>query len=81
VIQLLDQERTPASAALQHELEQKLHQSLQLLEEEHREVLLMRHFEQLSNQEVATALTLTEAAASMRYLRAIRRLRELVLEN
>ena len=32
----------------------------------------MRHCEQLSNQEVAAALGLSEAAASMRYLRAVR---------
>ena len=35
----------------------------------------MRHGEQMSNQEVAALLGLTEAAASMRYLRAVRRLR------
>ena len=35
----------------------------------------MRHREMLSNQQVAEALGLTEAAASMRYLRAVRRLR------
>jgi RNA polymerase sigma-70 factor (ECF subfamily) len=49
------------------------------LEEDDREVILMRHAEQLSNQEVATALGLTEATASMRYLRAVRRLRALLL--
>jgi RNA polymerase sigma-70 factor (ECF subfamily) len=38
----------------------------------------MRHFEQLSNQDVAADLGLTEAAASMRYLRAVRRLRDLL---
>jgi RNA polymerase sigma-70 factor (ECF subfamily) len=36
----------------------------------------MRHYENLSNQEVAQVLGLSEPAASMRYLRAIRRLRE-----
>ena len=40
--------------------------------------LLDAAFEQLANQEVASALGLTEAAASMRYLRAIRRLRDLM---
>jgi RNA polymerase sigma-70 factor (ECF subfamily) len=39
----------------------------------------MRHTEQLSNQDVAKALGLTEAAASMRYLRALRRLKTLLL--
>jgi RNA polymerase sigma-70 factor, ECF subfamily len=38
--------------------------------------VLMRHFEHLSNCEVATALGLSEPAAGMRYLRAMRRLRE-----
>jgi RNA polymerase sigma-70 factor (ECF subfamily) len=38
----------------------------------------MRHYEMLANQEVAAALELTEAAASMRYLRAVRRLRDLL---
>jgi RNA polymerase sigma-70 factor (ECF subfamily) len=38
----------------------------------------MRHFEQLSNQDVAQMLGLTEAAASMRYLRAVRKLRAML---
>ena len=40
----------------------------------------MRHFEQMTNSEVAEALTLSAAAAGMRYLRAMRRLRELLQE-
>ena len=51
-----------------------------LLDDEDKEIVLMRHFEQLSNQDVAQALGLTEPAASMRYLRAIRRLRKLLAE-
>ena len=39
------------------------------LSDDDREIILMRHHEQLSNQEVAQPLQLTEAAASMRYLR------------
>jgi RNA polymerase sigma-70 factor (ECF subfamily) len=74
-----DQELTPASAAMQHELQQRLRAALTALDEDQREVICMRHFEQLSNQDVAAALGLTEAAASMRYLRALRRLRSLLL--
>jgi RNA polymerase sigma-70 factor (ECF subfamily) len=48
------------------------------LDEDDREIILMRHFEQLSNQEVAAALGLTEPAASMRHLRALRKMRELL---
>ncbi len=75
----LDPERTPASAAMQHELERRLRTALASLGEDDREVICMRHFEQLSNQDTAAALGLTEAAASMRYLRALRRLRALLV--
>jgi RNA polymerase sigma-70 factor (ECF subfamily) len=76
--QLIDQELTPASAAMRQELERRLHEALSQLDEDDREMILMRHFEQLANQEVAGVLGLTEAAASMRYLRAVRRLRDLM---
>src|SRR5262245_11018742 len=74
--QLLDPERTPATAAVQQELERRLHGAVAALDEADREVILMRHYEGLGNQEVAAALGLSEAAASMRYLRALRRLRQ-----
>jgi RNA polymerase sigma-70 factor (ECF subfamily) len=76
--QLMDHERTPASEAIQQELQRRLHDALTKLDEDDREVIQMRHFEQLGNQDVAAALGLTEAAASMRYLRAVRRLRDLL---
>jgi RNA polymerase sigma-70 factor, ECF subfamily len=76
-----DQEPTPASAAMRHELERRLQAALAELDEADREVIWMRHYEQLSNQEVAADLGLTEAAASMRYLRALRRLRALLVPD
>ncbi len=76
--QFLDPEQTPASAALQQELQQRLYRAITALDENDREMILMRHFEQMSNQEVAGILGLTEAAASMRYLRALRRLKDQV---
>ncbi len=80
IAQLQDPEMTPAAAATWHELERRFFAALDLLEEHDREVLLMRHFEQLSNQDVAAALGLTEPAAGMRYLRAMRRLRTLLAD-
>jgi RNA polymerase sigma-70 factor (ECF subfamily) len=77
--QILDQELTPATAAIRHELQRRLDAAVAELGEDDREVILMRHGEQLSNQEVAAALGLSEAAASMRYLRAVRRLRAALL--
>jgi RNA polymerase sigma-70 factor (ECF subfamily) len=80
VAQLCDNELTPAAAATWKELQRRFQQAVEMLDEQDREVVLMRHFEELSNQEVAQALNLTPAAASMRYLRAMRRLRELLQE-
>jgi len=75
VAQLVDTERTPASEAIRIELQRRLNAAIDQLSDDDREIVLMRHHEGLSNQEVARALDLTEAAASMRYLRALRRLR------
>lgn len=78
---LLDPERTPASQAIQQEMERKLTAAIAALDDDDREVIWMRHYEGFGNQQVAEALDLTEPAASMRYLRALRRLRaELVGE-
>jgi len=79
--QLCDTELTPAAAATWQEMERRFRAALNELEENDREVVLMRHFEQLSNQEVAQALGLSEPAAGMRYLRAIRRLRAMLAEG
>ena len=67
--QLWDRELTPAAAATQHELARRFQDAIELLEETDREVILLRHFEQLSNQETAQVLGLSEPAAGMRYLR------------
>jgi RNA polymerase sigma-70 factor (ECF subfamily) len=74
--QVADREMTPAAAATWHELQRRFQAALDTLDEQDQEVVLMRHFEHLGNSEVAQALGLSEAAAGMRYLRAMRRLRE-----
>ncbi|MGN6544215.1 MAG: sigma-70 family RNA polymerase sigma factor [Aureliella sp.] len=76
--QLCDPQMTPAAAATQRELAVHVEGAIGRLGETDREIILMRHYEQLSNSEIAASLGLTEPAASMRYLRAIRRLRELL---
>ncbi|MBL8892261.1 MAG: sigma-70 family RNA polymerase sigma factor [Planctomycetaceae bacterium] len=78
---LQDHELTPATAAAQKEMAQKVEQAIGKLGEADYEIVVMRHYEQLSNREVAEALNLTEPAASMRYLRAIKRLRTLMEED
>ena len=81
ISQLIDAEKTPASAAIQGELARRLATAINDLAEDDREIILMRHHEQLANQDVAKLLGLTEAAASMRYLRALRRLRAILLPD
>ena len=47
----------------------------------HKEIILLRHFEQLSNCEAAQVLAVSEPAAGMRHLRALRRLRAILGES
>jgi len=75
---LRDAELTPAASALRKEMEERFVLALDQLDESEREIVIMRHFEHLGNGEVAEALGLSAPAAGMRYLRAIRRLRELL---
>lgn len=79
--QLMDPRLTPAAAATQREMARRVEQAIGELGSHDGEIIVMRHYEHLSNQEVAQVLNLTEAAASMRYLRAIRRLRGLLGER
>ncbi len=71
---------TPAAAATMDELQRRFQVAIESMDDNDREIVLMRHFEQLSNQDAARSLGLTEPAASMRYLRAMRRLRKLLAE-
>jgi RNA polymerase sigma-70 factor, ECF subfamily len=75
---LRDHGLTPAAEAIRRELVDRFHVALEELGEDDREILIMRHFEHLSNAESADALGLSEPAAGMRYLRALRRLRDLL---
>lgn len=80
-VQLRDPALTPAAAATQREIARKVEGVIELLNEQDREIILMRHYEHLSNLEIAEVLKLNPPAASMRYLRALRRLRQLLAEN
>jgi RNA polymerase sigma-70 factor (ECF subfamily) len=80
-VQLCDPGLTPAAAATQREIASKVEAVIELLSDQDREIILMRHYEHLSNLEIAEVLDLNPPAASMRYLRALRRLRELLEQN
>jgi len=78
--EVCDPELTPAARATQNEMARAVEEAISQLADQDAEIVIMRHYEKLGNQEVAKALGLTEPAASMRYLRAIRRLREILAE-
>ena len=54
----------------------KLQEALNAMDEMDREILALRHFEELTNDEAAQVLEIQPGAASKRYLRALRRLKE-----
>jgi RNA polymerase sigma-70 factor, ECF subfamily len=75
---LLGRLTSPTRAARRAEMQLKLQQMLNDMEPLDREVLALRHFEELSNGEVAQLLGLSKTAASNRYIRALERLREML---
>jgi RNA polymerase sigma-70 factor, ECF subfamily len=66
---------SPSQGLARAELVEQVQAALNDLAELDREVLVMRHFEELSNNEVAAILGITKAGASNRYMRALKRLR------
>jgi RNA polymerase sigma-70 factor (ECF subfamily) len=68
----------PSEAARRHELRDRVRAALAALPERDREVLVLRHLEQLTAREVAAVLGLTEAGVKSRALRAMQRLRALL---
>jgi RNA polymerase sigma-70 factor (ECF subfamily) len=68
----------PDEAALRQEMRRRLEEALDALEPLDREVLSLRHFEQLSNGETAEILGLDISAASKRYVRALKRLKSVL---
>ena len=75
---LSDSARSPSSNASQAELTKRLDSVLLGMNEVDREILALRHFEALSNAEVAKLLNLSEQAASVRYIRALGRLKQIL---
>jgi RNA polymerase sigma-70 factor (ECF subfamily) len=72
---LLGQLTSPSHTAIKAEMRIRLQEALDSLEPLDREVIALRHFEQLSGDETAAALGLSKTGASSRYVRAITRLR------
>lgn len=75
---LLAQLTSPSQLAARAELVEQVEKALENMDAIDREVLAMRHFEELTNNEVAEVLGLSKAAASNRYVRALARLKDIL---
>jgi RNA polymerase sigma-70 factor (ECF subfamily) len=78
--QLLGHATRPSEAAIRAEAKVHLQEALNGMDPLDREVLALRHFEQLSPTETAQVLDISKKAAGMRYLRALKRLKEILTE-
>jgi RNA polymerase sigma-70 factor (ECF subfamily) len=73
--QLLGRHTSPTQAAVRAERMMRLQEALNTLDAIDREVLSLRHFEELSLAETALSLGIEEPAAAKRYIRALKRLK------
>jgi len=69
---------TPSQAAMRDEEKIELHAAVESMEPIDREVLALRHFEELTNQEAAEVMNISQKAASIRYIRALARLKKIL---
>jgi RNA polymerase sigma-70 factor (ECF subfamily) len=76
--QLMGHETRPSEAAVRAEVKVRLQEALNSMDPLDREVLALRHFEQLSPAEAAGVLGIKEKAAGMRYVRALKRLKDIL---
>jgi len=74
--QLMGRLTSPSQAAIKAETRLRVQEVLNGMEPLDREILTLRHFEQLSNVEVAETLGMNESTTSSRYLRALKRLKD-----
>ena len=76
--QVLGRLTSPTRAAARAELQLQLQQALTGMDATDREVLILRHFEELNNNDTAAVLGISKTAASNRYVRALKRLRHIL---
>jgi RNA polymerase sigma-70 factor (ECF subfamily) len=77
---LLGRLTSASRAAIRAETQLRVQEALNAMDDIDREVLVLRHFEMLSNEETAQVLGLKPSAASNRHIRALRRLKEIMAQ-
>jgi RNA polymerase sigma-70 factor (ECF subfamily) len=78
--QLLGRLTSASQAAMRAELQLRVQEALNGMEPLDREILTLRHFEMLTNEETATVLDIKKSAASNRYVRALKRLKDILAQ-
>jgi RNA polymerase sigma-70 factor (ECF subfamily) len=76
--QLLGRLTSASRAAIRAETQVRVQEALNSMDPMDREVLALRHFEMLSNEETAQVLGIKKSAASNRYVRALKRLKDIL---
>ena len=76
--QLLGRFTSVTQAVQRAEMQVLLQEAINSMDETDREILALRHFEELSNAETAQVLGIKRSTASSRHLRAIGRLKEIL---
>ncbi len=76
--QLIGRDTRASQLAIRAERALRLQEALDSMDATDREVLTLRNFEQLSNADCARVLGLSESAATKRYIRALKRLKEII---
>ena len=79
-IQLVGVFTSPSRAAARADILTTVQATIEGMDPMDREVLALRHFEELTNSEVAEALGIEQKAASIRYIRALKRLKEILVQ-
>lgn len=75
--QLVGELTSPSRAAIKVEMKLRLEEVLHKMNDVDREILVLRHFEQMSNTETAQALGIRASAACKRYVRALEKLKRI----
>jgi len=78
--QLVGNVTSPSQAAARAETFDQVEQVIAAMDPLDREVLALRHFEELGNGEVAEVLGIQPKTASIRYIRAVKRLRAILTQ-
>lgn len=79
-LHLLGQASSPSRVVAMDEVFGQIQQAIKQMDPIDQEVLALRHFEEMTNSEVAEALDIQQKAASIRYVRALKRLKGVLSE-